>query len=78
MSEQDSSTSEIDWTPTALGFARAYYAGALLAAQQEPGDQHRQQRAAEAWVEYQDAAREAGLSNAFLPGDSRREQNEAY
>ena len=77
MSEQDSSTAEIDWTPTALGFARAYYAGALLAARQRPEDQHRQQRAAEAWAEYREAVRKASQLNALLPSDFAHEQDEA-
>ncbi len=77
MSEQDSGTAEIDWTPTALGFARAYYAGAMLAARQRPDDLNVQQRAAEAWKEYRDAARKAGLSSTLLPGDFAHEQDEA-
>ncbi len=77
MSEQDSTT-EMDWTPTALGFARAYYAGALLAARQKPDDLHVQQRAADAWKEYREAARKAGLSSALLPGGFAHEQDEAY
>lgn len=75
MSELDSSTSELDWTPTALGFARAYYAGALLAARQKPDDRHRQQRAEEAWQEYREAARKADQLNAPLPGDFAHEQD---
>jgi len=75
MSEQDSSTAEIDWTPTALGFARAYYAGAMLAARQKPDDRHRQQRAAEAWKDYKEAARKAGRLSALLPGDFAHEQD---
>ncbi len=77
MSEQDSSTAEIDWTPTALGFARAYYAGAMLAARQRPDDLHRQQRAEEAWNEYREAARKAGQFSGLLPGDFAHEQDEA-
>ncbi len=71
MSEQDSSIAELDWTPTALGFARAYYAGAMLAARHRPEDPHSQQRAAEAWAEYREAARKAGLP----PGGFAHEQD---
>ena len=76
MSEQDSIT-EHDWTPTALGFARAYYAGARLAARHRPEDPHSRQRAEEAWNQYKEAARKAGLSNAFPPGDFAHEPDEA-
>lgn len=74
MIEQDGSIAEFEWTPTALGFARAYYAGALLAARQRPDDQRRQQRAAEAWKEYHEAARNAGLSSALQPSDFAHEK----
>ena len=68
MSEvQDSSAAEFDPTPAALGFVRAYYAGALLAARHQPDDPHRQQRAAEAWEEYREAVRRAGLSSMPPP-----------
>jgi hypothetical protein len=75
MREQDSGTSEFEWTPTALGFARAYYAGAMLAARQQPDDRHRQQRAAEAWAEYREAARKAGQLSALLPSGFAQEQD---
>lgn len=77
MSEQDSSTAELDWTPTALGFARAYYAGALLAARHRPEDMTRQQRAEEAWNEYREAARKAGLSSALQLGGLAHELDQA-
>ena len=70
MSEQDNSTFELEWTPTALNFARAYYAGAMLAARHRPEDPHSRQRAEEAWNEYKEAARKAGLSSPLLPGDA--------
>ncbi len=66
---QENSPAELDRAPMALGFARAYYAGALLAAQHRPDDLHVQQRAAEAWREYLEAARRDGQSSALLPGD---------
>ena len=75
MSEQDSSTPEFEWTPTALGFARAYYAGALLAARHQPEDLHRRQRAEEAWKEYQEAAEKAGRISALLPSGFVQEQD---
>lgn len=72
MGEQDSSTADMDRTPATLNFARAYYAGALLAARHRPDDPQRRQRAAEAWEEYREecrkAARKAGLSSALLSG----------
>ena len=83
MSEPDSSTAEFEWTPTALGFARAYYAGALLAARHRPEDLTVQQRAKEAWKDYKEAARKAGQpsvllqSSALLPGGFAHEQDEA-
>ncbi len=77
MSEQDSNAAELDWTPTALGFARAYYAGALLAARHRPEDPHSRQRAEEAWKEYKEAARKAGHISPLLPGDAPHEQGEA-
>ncbi len=77
MNEQDSITTELDWTPTALGFARAYYAGAMLAARHRPEDPHSRQRAEEAWNDYKEAVRKAGLSSALLPGDFAHEQDEA-
>ena len=74
MSEvQDTNTAEFDWTPTALGFARAYYAGALLAARHQPDDLHRRQRAEEAWKEYLEAAEKAGRS--LLPNGPAQEQD---
>ncbi len=74
---QDSSTADTDWTPTALGFARAYYAGALLAARHRPEDPHSRQRAEEAWNEYKEAARKAGHLSTLLPGDFAHEPDEA-
>ncbi len=73
MSEQDNSVADTNRTPTALGFARSYYAGALLAARHRPGDLHRQQRATEAWNEYKEAAEKAGQISALLPGDLAHE-----
>lgn len=70
MSDQDISLLEDrgeDRVPTALVFARAYYAGALLAARHRPDDLHHQQRAEEAWQEYLEAAQKAGHS-ALPPG----------
>jgi hypothetical protein len=67
MSEQDNSPAEVDRAPAALDFARAYYAGALLAARHRPDDLHRQQRAEEAWNEYREAAEKAGQSSTLLP-----------
>ncbi len=67
MSEQDVSPAEINRIPATLSFARAYYAGALLAARHQPDDPHRQQRAAEAWEEYREAAQKAGLSSIPPP-----------
>ncbi len=74
MSEiQEVGSAEINWTSGALGFARAYYAGAQLAARHRPEDPHRQQRAAEAWEEYREAAEKAGHS--LLSNGSAQEQN---
>ena len=73
MSEQDISPSE-DRAPTALAFARAYYAGALLAARHRPDDLYHQQRVEEAWKEYSEAAQRAGQSSALPPGGLAQEQ----
>ncbi len=70
---QDGSTADIGRTPAALNFARAYYAGALLAAKHRPDDPQSQQRAAEAWKEYKKAARKAGRSSTLLPDDLAHE-----
>lgn len=75
MSEQNINPAETDWTPTAVGFARAYYAGALLAARHRPEDLTVQQRAEEAWKEYREAAERHGQLSAVAPSDPAPEQN---
>ena len=72
MSEQNTSPAE-DRAPSALAFARAYYAGALLAARHRPNDLTQQQRVEEAWQEYMEAAQKAGQSSARLPGGFAQE-----
>ena len=67
MSEQNSNPAETDLTPTALGFARAYYAGALLAARHRPDDAHVQLRMEDAWQEYKEAAEKHGCLSALVP-----------
>ncbi len=69
MSDQDISPAEVDRAPAALDFARAYYAGAMLAARHRPDDRHRRERAEEAWKEYLEAARGEGRIRATLPDD---------
>lgn len=56
MSEfQDTNPAEVDRASATLDFARAYYAGAMLAARHRPDDLHRRKRAEEAWKEYMEA-----------------------
>lgn len=75
MNEQDIQPAETDRVPAALGFARAYYAGALLAARHRPDDAHIQLRAQEAWKEYKEAAEKHGCLSALAPSDFAQEQN---
>ncbi len=67
MHEQSINSSEADLTPAALGFARAYYAGALLAARHRPDDAHIRLRVENAWKEYREAAEKHGGLSALLP-----------
>ncbi len=72
MSEfQDINSAEVEQASATVRFARAYYAGALLAARHRPDDPHVQQRAEEARREYTQAAGKNGQwSRLEMPSEA--------